>query len=306
MRLVVVYGLKTLDYGYFSLFYPSRRLAEECTNRSIPLRFLFPRDVSAFLEERIDTALKRDTVCLIRGKVDPATVRLLETAGFYTVNSAASLSLANDKFESARFLQANGWPTPETRLAGGTVIASRTVPAGGTVSAGVRFPLVSKPRFGSRGEGVRLVAGIDELAGLGPDTILQEYVESSRGRDLRFFFAGDEILAVAGRQAAGNGFVSNANSGGTMRSAPHSAAELAPWCAMTLGIARKAGLWYGSVDYLYCAEVAGTGKRAAAGGLELTVCELNGSPGFEALETECGINIAGPLVERLAGRFRSV
>lgn len=284
MRLVVVYGLKTLDYGYFDIFYPSRRLAEECANRSIPLRFLFPRDVPSFLAENVDAADKSETVCMIRGTVEADTVRLVEKAGYPAVNSASSLALANDKLESARFLERHGWPTPDTRL----------------TAAGMRFPLVAKPRFGSRGVGVRLVESRSDFDGLEPDTILQEYIENSRGRDLRFFFAGGDILAVALRQAADGGFVSNANTGGTMRMAPHTAAELAPWCALTLDIAREAGLWYGSVDYLYRTESAGTGGQAASGGLDLTVCELNGSPGFEALETECEIDIAGQLIDRLA------
>jgi len=281
MRLVVVYGLKTVDYGYFETFYPSRRLAEECANRSIPLRFLFPRDVPSFLSESVADGIKRDTICLIRGKVYPDTVRLLEMAGWRTVNTARALSLANDKIASARFLETNGWPTPETRFAG-------DIPRG--PDSAIAFPVVAKPRFGSRGEGVRLVESVGELAGLESDTILQDYIETSRGRDLRFFFAGGAVLTAVLRQASGGGFISNANTGGTMRAAPHTAAELVPWNELTLEIARKAGLWYGSVDFLYCGQ----------GTLDLTVCEINGSPGFEALETECKLDIAGALVDRLA------
>ncbi len=302
MHLVVVYGLKTLDYGYFKLFYPSRRLAEECANRSIPLRFLFPRDILSFIAEQIDIGLKRDTICLIRGKVDPKTVSLLEMAGFRTVNSADALSLANDKLASARFLSENSWPTPKTMLACDALYLKPGF---------IRYPLVAKPRFGNRGEGVHFIENESALTGLEPDTIVQEYIKTSRGRDLRFFFAGDTILAIASRHATGDSFVSNANAGGIMQKEPHTAAELAPWSTMTLEIAQKAGLWYGSVDYLYCGKQEDAHTSILCGqsrgpALELTVCEINGSPGFEALETDCALDIAGPLIDRLTDYLGAV
>jgi len=229
----------------------------------------------------------------------PAMRQMLEMAGWRTVNTSRALSLANDKLESARFLERHGWPTPETRFAGDIPRGSDTAHSPHRVTP-FTLPLVAKPRFGSRGEGVRLVESVGELAGLESDTIIQEYIETSRGRDLRFFFAGDAVLAVVMRRASGGGFISNANAGGSMIAAPHTATELAPWNTLTLEIARKAGLWYGTVDFLYCGKEAGTGYRPSSGTLDLTVCELNGSPGFEALETDCDLDISGPLVEGLA------
>ncbi len=286
MRLVVVYGIKTADYGYFSQFYPSRRINEECEHRSIPLRFLFPRDVPSFLAE---TALKPDiqhTVFLIRGLVAPAVVSLIENSGFRTINRGQSLILAGDKLLTARFLEKNRWPTPATNRAEEADAAS--------------FPLVAKPRFGSRGEGVRLVYTVDELKNLPENTIVQKFIESSAGRDLRFFFAGNVILAIAAREGADGSFISNASAGGRMSLPPFPDELLLPWKKMVHDIARASGLWYGSVDFLYleCAEASEKTRS-----LLLTVCEINGSPGFEALERDCGLNIAGALIDTILEDF---
>ena len=167
MRILSVYGLKTADYGYLSRFYPTQRLTEECKNRSIPLRFLFPQDVSAFLGKRTGfesgnagaLPLKNEnipsitdfppdnTLCLIRGRVDPATVRDLEAAGYRCVNPSRAIALANDKVETARFLSRLGIPTPRTARA-----EERE-----RLFTESDYPLVAKPRYGSRGEGVMLV-----------------------------------------------------------------------------------------------------------------------------------------------------
>jgi RimK family alpha-L-glutamate ligase len=312
MRLLVVYGLKTADYGWLSGFYPARRLAEECEKRSVKLRFLFPKDVPEYLGNR-DARLTGDTVCLIRGRVGDDTVRLLEGAGLICVNSSASRVFADDKLRTARFLETHLWPSPKTSL---------------FRAASISFPCILKPRYGSRGEGVSLVETADDLAGwkrreFGNDNelastadasgvwIAQEYIAASRGRDLRVFFAGGDILACVERRSADGGFLSNASTGGAMSIPPFGTELPEPWRTMVLDIAHTAGLWYGTVDFLYVTRdhAAEADERDAdetddaKKRLELTICEINSAPGFEALETGCGIDIAGAVIERLARDF---
>jgi len=287
MRLLAVYGLKTADYGFLERFYPTRRLTEECDNRGLTLRFLFPPDVPSFLAE--ESVPPGETLCLIRGRVDIDTVRMLERRGYFCVNSSSSIALANDKLETARFLRSLGYPTPVTALA----------PDREAVFAEADYPLVAKPRRGSRGEGILLVRTPLEASSLGEEWIrdgkeylFQEFITSSAGKDLRVFFAADSILAVAERQSRGDSFISNACTGGTM-TVPDYGTDLAePWRSMVRDIARKSGLRYGTVDFLY-----------ALGGESLTVCELNAAPGFEALERDTGCNIAGALLDALITDF---
>lgn len=286
MRLVVVYGLKTADYGYLDQFYPTRRLKEECARRSIPLRFLFAPEVHPFLRESRSDAELRETVCLVRGTDASRISALLEGEGFRTVNPAAALRLAGDKLECARFLNSNGWPTPLTRLP--------------EDPAPIKFPLVAKPRYGSRGIGVRLVHSEDELKNLEPGYILQEFIARSQGEDLRFFFTGGEVTAYALRCGGDSAFISNVSLGGSMTVPLFPEEILRPWKNMVLSIANKSRLWYGSVDFLFC---DGRESFEKTGKLPLTVCEINGSPGFEALELSTSLNIAGILLDKLTEQF---
>ena len=234
-----------------------------------------------------------DTVCLVRGRVPPGTIRLLESAGFRCVNSAKATETANDKLETARLLDRLGLPTPKT-----AVIATLD----DAFDPG-EYPLIAKPRHGSRGDRVRLVgtrAEAHALSAASPladdEWLFQEYVASSRGRDLRVFFADGRVVAVVERSATS--LVSNASSGGEMRIARFGAGEIGPWIDKTRLIAREVGLWYGTVDFLY-RSAPGTPGRPTEDPLDLTVCEVNAAPGFEALEAATGIDVAGTLVDGL-------
>lgn len=276
--LVVVYGLKTRDYSYLDIFHPSRRLSQAAADRSIPLRFLFPQDVEDFLSGDRGARTPPETVFLFRGEVSPDLIRFIEKKGFRTINSAPAVQLAGDKLATARFLEENGFPTPRI-YTGGINKSGETFP----------FPAVLKPRFGSRGCGVTLIRSPDEIPQ--GDFVVQEYVKTSHGRDLRVFFAGGSVLAAAERRSTGGMLISNACTGGTVFPSPFTPAVPEPLRTMTLSIAEKSGLWYGSIDYLYASEKPDPEH--------LTVCELNAFPGFTALEKEGGFDIAGALMDAL-------
>ena len=325
MRVVLIYGLKTTDHQWAEAFYPVRRFIEECKNRSIPLRFLFADEVSVFLKENTDSQEKQETVCLLRGKIAGETFETLEDAGFICINSPKAHKLVADKLKTARFLQAHGWPTPNT------------MPMD-AIGNDVSFPVVIKPRFGSRGKGVRLLESQAEFktwiakhrkegkqaSGNGCTAILgnwifQEYIAGSHGRDLRVFFAGGHILAITERRTTTNSFISNIARGGHMylyfyvngldqqKKIPETFRHIIQ------NIVQKSGLWYGTVDFLYTYP-GGDWNQVCSGNTDydtpdadilsgLTVCELNSSPGFEALETSCGINIAGCVIDQLLADF---
>jgi RimK family alpha-L-glutamate ligase len=330
-RLLAVYGLKTRDYGFLAYFYPTARLIETCENRSIPLRFLFPENVPEFLSgshsapgadsvsqvvpiasaasaesaalPRVPSA--RDfppegTVCLIRGRVGVEVIRLLESRGYRCVNPSGATALANDKLETARFLGRLGFPTPRT---------ARLADLGSAFTT-ADYPLVVKPRHGSRGVGVTLAQtereALVRAREILPDKdewIAQEYVASSRGRDLRVFFASGELLACVKRVAPDGELVSNAAQGGVMRVPAFRLALGEPWSGMVRAIAEHSRLWYGTVDFLYRCEAECPTAAGKDHSLDLTICEINAAPGFEALETATGIDIAGGLIDRLRAEY---
>jgi gamma-F420-2:alpha-L-glutamate ligase len=297
MTLAAVWGLETADYGWLPSFPPARRLAEACENRGHALRFFFPRDAARSLAAPPSVARSPDDPlppgpCLIRGAVDLALVRDLEAAGWRCVNPSRAIEVATDKLETQRLLDALGIPTPRAWLA-----SDPTRPR-----ATAARPLVAKPRFGSRGAGVRLVRGEEEIAAIvGGDhaipadrLLLQDFVSASQGRDLRAFFASDRVVAVAERRGPPGALVSNPARGGQSLVPGFGPRLPAEWEDVVLRVARAAGLSYGTVDFLYAGESDAHG--APGDGLELTVCEVNAMPGFTALEEATGIDVADAIV----------
>lgn len=288
--IVVVYALQTQDYDYFDIFYPSRRLAEAAKNRSISLRFLFPHDVPSFLNEISCTRTPENTLFFLRGAVSEETILHIEKSGFRCINHSYAVRIANDKQETALFLQANGYPTPR-------ILAQKE-------STGeICFPVIAKPRFGSRGRGVCLAHCPEDIPK--GDFLIQEYIAPSHGRDYRVFFAGGSILAAIERRSGdtmGTGdralkktLISNINTGGSVFLSPFTPAVPENIASMVLEIAKKTGLWYGTVDFLFCSDPPDPHR--------MTICEINAFPGFTALEQEGGFDIAGALIEKLSALF---
>lgn len=288
MRLLVVYGLKTTDYGWLEHFYPAFRLIETCKNRSIELRFLFPQDVSLFLASIEAHSFSPDkTFCLIRGTCPISTVVELEKFGYICYNSSFALKLANDKLETFHFLQKHKFSTPQTEL---------FVHSDSKISHKFQYPLVLKPRNGSRGNSVHLIFSHEEMQtiidnGQSLDEwIIQTYIESSYGRDLRIFFVHDKILASVVRTGPQGAFLSNASNGGSITHADRSSPAIKKIELMALEIAKQAGLFYGTVDFLFCDNHTEP---------KFTVGEINASPGYEALEKGCKLDIVGPLLDSI-------
>lgn len=284
--LVVVYGLKTHDYSWLSRFHPARRLDEEAQNRGISLRFLFPRDVSAFLAVPDEERRSDNTIFLCRGSVPLEVIEIIEQSGFLVINSSQAVRIADDKQETGQFLEEQGFHTP-------TLMDRNELDM-----PDISWPVVAKPRFGSRGRGIHLIQRGDEIPE--GDYLFQEYIAASHGRDFRIFFAAGTVIAAVERRATpdSNGntpLVSNACTGGRVCPSPFTPAVPESVAAMTRAIAQKSGLWYGSIDFLYETPIPDPDR--------LLICELNAAPGFTALETEGSFDIAGTLIEKIDGLF---
>src|SRR3989475_2730900 len=112
----------------------------------------------------------------------------LHALGAATLNPYPTVAMMRNKFIVARVLQAAGVPTPETYL---------TTKVDDLVSLLESGPLIIKPYQGSRGEGIRIVRHVRELADLpAKEPIMaQRYIEPD-GRDLKIFCIGARLIGV--------------------------------------------------------------------------------------------------------------
>jgi RimK family alpha-L-glutamate ligase len=135
------------------------------------------------------------------------------------------------------------------------------------------FPLVLKVIGGSKGKGVVLVDDMERLedllglaraAGTTEELLLQKFVSTSKGRDIRVMLAGGKAVDCAMRQTSKpDGFLANVSAGGTMPNHPlnDDIAEIANAAAAALE------LFIGGLDLLFTDD-------------GYVVCEANSLPGI--------------------------
>lgn len=209
-----------------------------------------------------------------------AALRQFEMLGSYPLNESVAISRARDKLRSLQLLARQGIDLPVTGIAHSPDDTSDLIDMVGGA------PLVIKLVEGTQGIGVVLAetrqaaeSVIDAFRGLNAHILVQEYIEEAKGRDIRCFVVGNEVVAAIERQAKEGDFRSNLHRGGVARVADISEREreIAVKAAQTLG------LDVAGVDLL----------RATRGPL---VMEVNASPGLEGVEKTTGVDIAGKMI----------
>lgn len=140
-------------------------------------------------------------------------------------------------------------------------------------------PFVMKDNFGGRGTNVFLVEdknSFEQIKTNNPTIkfICQEFIKSSKGRDLRCYVVGEKIFAITRHTSDENEFRANISQGGYSQKF-----ELTQEQAQcVLAIKNKLGLEIGSVDFLFDQNN------------NLIFCEANGNTAFKSY-TKLGIDL---------------
>jgi RimK family alpha-L-glutamate ligase len=216
-------------------------------------------------------------------RLEPVVLRMdilarLAARGVAVVNSPRALEAAIDKYLAAARLAAAGVPVPRCRAVQGRAAAERAWhELGGDC--------VLKPIFGSRGRGVVRIRDPGGLAQ--PDEraerlfLLQEFVPHG-GWDVRILTVGQRAFAMRRRAAAGD-WRTNVSLGGTAEPFDPPAA----WVDLAFRAARCLET-----------EVAGVDLLPATDG-RVMVLEVNGVPGWRALEEATRQDVTGAVAEYL-------
>lgn len=217
-----------------------------------------------------------------------AVLRHLETMGIYTVNASIAIARSRDKFRAMQLLARKGIPMPLTSFAQSPDDTEDLIQMVGGA------PLVIKLLEGTQGKGVILadshqsaVSIINAFKGMKANILVQEYIEESRGTDIRCFVVGDKVIAAVKRQAKEGEFRANVHQGGKAMKVKLSPQER----AIAVSSAKTMGLKVAGVDLI----------RSNHGPL---VLEINSSPGLEGIEKATGINIAGNIIEYIVKKAK--
>ncbi len=203
-------------------------------------------------------------------------LRLLELAGVFCVNGSASLELGRDKAASSALFARNRIPHPRSAF------VSSEGEMESAVSALRGPPWVVKIPVSAGGSGVSLAESWrslrsvrDMLAALGHGILIQEFVSDAKGADTRVLVVGGEVMGSMRRQGRADDFRSNVHKGGSF-SAVKITREMEE---LALKTADVVGLKIVGVDIV-------EGREGPL------VVEVNGSPGFEAVSTAVGRDMA--------------
>ncbi len=269
--------------------YEIHRLIETARKRNIEIQVVRPEQIDLIVtrEDRKSILLDGEIVSLpdfLLPRTGAGTtyfgmavIRHLERLGVRTFNSAHSIDTVKDKLYSQQILAENNIPVPKTMLAKYPVNVD-------LVEKYLGFPLVIKTISGSRGKGVYLSenkASFNDLMPLIHSTdpklniILQEFIQTSKGRDLRVFVLGGRPIACIERTSVNGNFKANFSTGGHVKS--YGMTPEIEWLATET--ARIFNLDIAGIDLLF-------------DGNHFRVCEANSSPGFQGIESCCDIDIA--------------
>jgi ribosomal protein S6--L-glutamate ligase len=215
-----------------------------------------------------------------------AVVRQFEQMDVFCANSAAGIANSRDKLRSLQILSRHQIGIPQT-----TFVRDKkdVLPAIKRVGGA---PVIIKLLEGTQGIGVLLAesiksaeAIIELLQSQKQNILIQKFVAESKGRDIRAFVVGDQVVASMRRVAQGQEFRSNVHRGGLTEPVElnEEYRETAVRAAQIMGL-RIAG-----VDLL-------EGKDGPQ------VVEVNSSPGLEGIEGCTQLDIAGAIIDYIAGQ----
>lgn len=215
-----------------------------------------------------------------------AVVRQFEQMDVYCANTSSGITNSRDKLRSLQILSRHQVGIPQT-----TFVRDKkdVLPAIERVGGA---PVVIKLLEGTQGIGVLLAESVKSAEGIvellqsqKQNVLIQKFVAESKGRDIRAFVVGDQVVGAMRRVAQGQEFRSNVHRGGLTEPVilDETYAETAVRAAQILGL-RVAG-----VDML-------EGKNGPQ------IMEINSSPGLEGIEKCTQLDIAGAVIDYIAAQ----
>ncbi len=218
---------------------------------------------------------------------DILLAQFIENKGIRVFNKPEVIAVCDNKAHQYLQLSKHKITMPKT------IIAPKVYPSFTIKNAGyyeqvlqtLGLPMIIKEGHGSFGMHVYLIetkkefyAKVEELRGI--DFIFQEFVSSSRGRDIRVNIVGDEIVAAMYRHSETD-FRANITNGGTAEviQLTHEQEQLA------IQAAQAVGAEFAGVDLLF-----GDNEQPI-------VCEVNAAAHIRNIYNVTGINVADAMIQ---------
>ena len=242
------------------------------------------------IPHNIDSVRRIDSDFILFWDKDVLLAEMFEICGFRVFNSASSIYWCDNKAYTGMKLQQNGIRIPKTFIAPITFenVGYNDLQFAYSIAQEIGYPLIIKETYGSFGAQVYLAHNEIELNQIVKKIgykgfLLQEYVESSSGRDIRINVVGNEVVSSMLRYSVNGDFRSNISNGGSMEKYDASEAQK----NIALSACRALNLDFAGVDVLF-----GTDG-------EPIICEVNSNPHFKS-SLECtGVDMSINILDHI-------
>ncbi len=215
-----------------------------------------------------------------------AVVRQFQEMDVYCANTAHGILNSRDKLRSLQLLSRHHIGLPQT-----TFVRDKkdVLPAIERVGGA---PVIIKLLEGTQGIGVLLAETVraaesivELLQSQKQNVLIQKFVAESKGKDIRAFVVGDQVVGAMRRVAQGQEFRSNVHRGGVAEPVELSEEyrETAVRAAQIMGL-----------------QVAGVDMLEAQSGPQ--IMEVNSSPGLEGIEKATRLDIAGAVIDFISAQ----
>lgn len=271
MKLWIIYASKSIGQHY------PKQMLKSALNNKINAELYYAECFSYQIENKhIELYYNNQKItnlpthALARG-FEPNIRKYLENHSVKFVNSLNGVLTTRDKLATHFFAAKQKIAQPLTLY--GAQLSYAQIAA----KLGKKF--VMKDRFGQKGENVYLISSANQHKQVLKNTpeieyIYQQYIENSKGQDIRICIAGDEVVGTLKRSATNGDFRSNISLGAQAtlyNKIPNKIIE------QSLKLAKALNLNFCSVDYLL-------------DGNNFLFCEANSNIGFGGFY-ENGIDI---------------
>lgn len=280
-------------YGDRSLSWDMvRRQKEALEEIGVPFDFIDVYEAAYRMEKIMQGEMDAPKWVLFRN-ADMAMRHALELFGTRCINSFETASICQDKAMTATFLAEHGFPHPKTmKVPSVADISYSKNEFLDKVESVFDYPMVVKDEKGEEGRGVVLAHDRAELSDAipnkNPDCIIQDFVDTSWGVDVRIFVVGDKIPLAVKRTNDSGDFRSNTSQGGSMELYELTEGEK----ALAEEIGRALPYSCISVDIMWDSE----GNPI--------VCELNGNPNFGSFKKHIFYN--APIASTIASMISTL
>jgi ribosomal protein S6--L-glutamate ligase len=215
-----------------------------------------------------------------------AVVRQFQEMDVFCANTAHGILNSRDKLRSLQILSRHNIGIPRTAFVRDK---NDVLPAIERVGGA---PVVIKLIEGTQGIGVLLADTVKQaesiielLQSQKQNVLVQKFVAESKGKDIRAFVVGDQVVAAMRRVAQGQEFRSNVHRGGVAEPVEldQEYIDTAIRCTQIMGLS-----------------VAGVDMLEGKDGPQ--VMEVNSSPGLEGIETSTQLDVAGAVIDYIAAK----